>query len=94
MPESPRVLVTAAELASNIRFWIAVLGQRRPSILRDLWTRRGEEYDGPRIERARRDLAEHLAEKILYAAELTRAAQCQDAFGAEIIPAHERHRGA
>lgn len=94
MPESPRIPVSRAELATNIRIWLAVLGQRRPSILRDLWTRRGEDYDGPKIERARRDLADHLAGKILYAAELTRAAQSQDAFGAEIIPAHERHRGS
>lgn len=45
--------------------------------------------ESPRIPVALAALANHL---VLFANELTRAAQFQDAFGAEIVPAHERHR--
>lgn len=77
MPES-RISIGPAELASNIIIWLKVLGQRRPSLLRDLWTRRGEEYDAVRIEHARHELARHLADKLLYAHELTRLARGQE----------------
>lgn len=92
MPESPRVTVSIAELATNLRIWLVVLGQRRPDMLRNLWTRRGEDYDREKIERARHDLSTHLAEKILYSHELTRPALSEDDPGLEIIPVHERHR--
>lgn len=92
MPDSPRVTVSIAELATNLRIWLVVLGQRRPDVLRNLWTRRGEDHDREKIERARYDLSSHLAEKILYSQELTRPALPQDDPGLKIIPVHERHR--
>jgi hypothetical protein len=93
MPTPTRVPVTLAELTINIRIWLTVVGQRRADILRNLWTRRGEDYDGEKIKRARHDLADHLAERILYGDhELTRPALPQDDPALEIIPVHERHR--
>ena len=77
MPES-RHIVEVPELAQNLRIWLSVLSQRRASLLRDLWTRRGEDYDATKIEHARHELARYLAEKILYSHELTRAAHAMD----------------
>jgi hypothetical protein len=82
MPES-RITVEVPELEKNLLIWFSVLAQRRPSLLRDLWTRRGEEYDATKIEHARHELASYLAAKILYAHELTRAAVPMDEVGAE-----------
>ena len=73
MPES-RISIDIAELRRNIVIWLKVLGQRRAGLLRDLWSRRGEEYDAAKVEHARRELARYLAEKILYSHELTRRA--------------------
>jgi hypothetical protein len=68
-----RHTVDVPELEKNLRIWFSVLSQRRASLLRDLWTRRGEEYDATKIEHARHELARYLAEKILYGGhELTR----------------------
>lgn len=83
MPDS-RVIVGVPELEKNLRIWFSVLAQRRPSLLRDLWTRRGEEYDATKIEHARHELARFLAEKILYGShQLMRDAVPQDAVDAE-----------
>lgn len=91
MPDSPRVAVTVDELARNIRIWLAVLGQRRPSLLRDLWTRRGEDHDGPKIEHARHEFARHLADRILNGShELTRDAVAHEARGDEYAPGGTR----
>ena len=68
-----RHLVDVPELEMNLRIWLSVLSQRRAAVLRDLWTRRGEEYDAHKIEHARHELARYLADKILYSHELTRA---------------------
>jgi hypothetical protein len=62
MPDS-RVAVSTDELARTIAIWLTVLGQRRPSVLRDLWTRR-EGCDGARQDHARHELARYLAEKM------------------------------
>lgn len=78
MPDSLHI-VDVPELEKMLRIWFSVLSQRRASLLRDLWTRRGEEYDATRIEHARHELARYLAEKILYSHELTRAAHAMDA---------------
>jgi len=78
MTES-RHIVDLPELETNLRIWLSVLSQRRASVLRDLWTRRGEDYDATRIEHARHELARYLAGKILYSHELTRAANAMDA---------------
>lgn len=87
MPESQRITVTLAELATNIRIWLVVFGQRRPAVLRDLWTRRGEEYDRAKIEHARTELANHLAGRILYGShELTREAMGNEGRGEEYHP--------
>jgi hypothetical protein len=94
MPES-RHIVDVPELAKNLRIWLSVLSQRRASLLRDLWTRRGEEYDSTKIEHARHELARYLAEKILYSHELTRAAHAMDEVEAanRAIAAQERAQG-
>ena len=78
-----RHTVDVSELETNLRIWFAVLSQRRASLLRDLWTRRGEEYDATRIDHARHELARYLAEKILHGGhELTRPTQAMDAVAA------------
>lgn len=83
MPES-RVIVEVPELEKNLRIWFSVLAQRQPSLLRDLWTRRGEDLDREKIEHARQELARFLAEKILYGShQLTRAAVSLDEVHAE-----------
>jgi len=88
MSESPRIRVTVDELARNIRIWLTVLGQRRPNLLRDLWTRRGEDYDGPKIDHARTELAKDLAGRILNGGhELTRDATPSEAMGVVLTPA-------
>ena len=94
MPES-HIEVEIAELEKNIAIWLAVLSQRRPSLVRDLWTRRGEDHDATRIGHARHELACHLAEKILYVYALTRPAVAMDAVHAEnrAIAAREQAKG-
>ena len=82
MSES-RHIVDIAELEKNLRIWMSVLSQRRPSLIRDLWTRRGEDYDATKIEHARHELARYLAEKILFSHELTRAEHAMDRVDAE-----------
>jgi hypothetical protein len=83
MSES-RVIVELPELERNLLIWFTLLAQRRPSLLRDLWTRRGEDHDRAKIEHARHELARFLAERVLYGShELTRAAVPMDAVYAE-----------
>jgi len=91
MPES-RHIVDLAEIEKNFIIWLSVLSQRRPSLLRDLWTRRGEDYDATRIQHARHELARHLAEKILYVYELTRPEAEMDRVHAENRAIAERAR--
>jgi hypothetical protein len=95
MSES-RHIVDVPELATNLRIWLSVLSQRRASLLRDLWTRRGEDYDATKIEHARHELARYLAEKILYGShELTRTAHAMDEVEAanRAIAAQEQAQG-
>lgn len=92
MTES-RHVVDIPELERNLRIWLSVISQRRASVLRDLWTRRGEEYDATRIEHARHELARYLAEKLLYSHELTRAANAMDEVN-EANRAHEAQQRA
>lgn len=94
MPDS-RHVVDVLELEKNLRIWFSVLAQRRASLLRDLWTRRGEEYDATKIEHARHELARYLAEKILFSHELTRPAHAMDAVDAanRALAAQERVEG-
>ena len=83
MPES-RVTVEMPELEKNLLIWFTLLAQRRPSLLRDLWTRRGEDFDPAKIEHARHELARFLAEKILNGGHrLTRDAVALDGVHAE-----------
>lgn len=75
-----RVKVTSAELAQTFRIWLKVIAQRRASFLRDLWTRRGEEYDRDRIDAARTELARELSENLARAGwEVTRRPTDQEA---------------
>ena len=89
-----RHVVDVPELEKLLRIWFSVLAQRRASLLRDLWTRRGEEYDG-RNNNARHELARYLAEKILCSHELTRAPHSMDVVEAEnrIGRGHGRQAG-
>lgn len=82
MSELPTV-VELPELERAIRIWLTLLYQRRPAVIRDLWTRRGEEHDGQKIEHARREFARFIAEKMLYSHHVTRAATSMDAVDAE-----------
>jgi hypothetical protein len=58
-----RIDVTTEALTRTLIIWLTAAGQRRPSLLRDLWTRRGEEHDAQRIQHARHELARFLAEQ-------------------------------
>lgn len=60
----PTIRVTPAELALTLCIWLTVIGQRRPDILRNLWTRRGEDYDREKIEFARTELARTIVENL------------------------------
>jgi len=87
MPES-RTKVSVAELTTNISIWLAVAAQRQAWMLRDLWTRRGEEYDADKIRHARSELSRHLAERVLNGDhELTRPTQAQELWDGSYIPA-------
>jgi hypothetical protein len=91
-----RHVVDVPELEKLLRIWFSVLTQRRASLLRDLWTRRGEEYDARKIDHARHELARYLAEKILCSHELTRAPHSMDVVEAEnraLAGAEERAKG-
>jgi hypothetical protein len=94
MPES-RHIVDLAEIEKNIVIWLAVPSQRRPSLVRDLWTRRGEDHDATRIGHARHELARYLAGKIDYVYELTRPEGAMDQVHAEnrALAARERAEG-
>jgi hypothetical protein len=59
-----RVDLTTDELATTLNIWLTIVGQRRPSLLRDLWTRKGEDHNAQRIHGARRELARFLAERM------------------------------
>jgi hypothetical protein len=58
-----RIDIPTDELTKTLNIWLAIVGQRRPSLLRDLWTRKGEEHDAQRIQHARHELARFLADK-------------------------------
>jgi hypothetical protein len=71
MPES-RIIIDREELEKNLRIYLNVLGQKHPHVVRDLWTRRGEEYDRNKIERAREQFAAFVGERLYRAYEMTR----------------------
>jgi hypothetical protein len=80
MAES-RITVSTADLTKTFNIWLTVIRQRRPSLLRDLWTRRGEEHDGEKIRSAQVELARELAERLKTAKwEVSRNRTSQDAF--------------
>jgi len=57
------IRISPAELMQALQIWIAIIGQRQPSLLRDLWTRRGEDHDSRKIDAARRELGRALAQR-------------------------------
>ena len=59
-----RIRIARDELAQFIRIWLTVVGIKRPSLLRDLWTRKDEAKDEARRDQARRSLAEHIVDQI------------------------------
>lgn len=77
--DEPRIVVGTDDLMKTIHIWLTVIGQRRPALIRDLWTRRGEQYDCEKQEHARRELARCLAENFKTAKhEVTRAENNHD----------------
>jgi hypothetical protein len=60
----PKIRVSTDELAKSFRIWLTVIAQRQPSILRELWTRKGEQIDRQKIDFARGQLAKTLAENL------------------------------
>ncbi|WP_129791074.1 hypothetical protein [Sphingosinicella sp. CPCC 101087] len=75
-----RITVSVDELSKSIAIWLTVVGQRRPGLLRDLWTRTGEARDQVKREHARHELARYLAEKLAMSGhEVTRQATGNDA---------------
>lgn len=63
----PTIRVTPAELEQTLRLWLRIIGQRQPNLLRDIWSRRGDEYDATKIERAKRKFARVLTQRFLTA---------------------------
>lgn len=61
------IRVTPEELEQAFQLWLIIMGQRQPSLLRDLWTRKGDEYDAPKLERTRREFARVLTQRFLTA---------------------------
>jgi hypothetical protein len=62
-----KIRVPTDELAKSFRIWLNVIAQRQPSILRDLWTRKGEQKDSEKIAFARDRLAKTLADNLALA---------------------------
>ena len=60
----PRVVMSTDDLAKALAIWLTVVGQRRASLVRDLWTRRDERPDQAKREHARHELARYLAEQM------------------------------
>jgi len=81
MSES-RIIIERAELEKNLRIYVNVLGQKHPHVIRDLWTRRGEEYDSAKIERAREQFAAFVGERLYRAYEMTRPMDNMDEIAA------------
>ena len=80
--------VQTAELARTFRIWLTVLAQRRPALLRDLWTRRGEDADRLKLDHARSELARELAERLAVNKwEVTREPTPQEQLGGEPLRA-------
>ena len=85
-----RITLTTDELAKTLHIWLTVVGQRRPALVRDLWTRKGEAHDAQRIRHARHELARFLAERMAISRwEVTRGETMHDALweGAERVEA-------
>lgn len=73
------IRVDPDQLELSFRLWLKIIGQRQPSLLRDLWTRRGDEYDLDKLERTRRELARVLTQRFLTAGwEVIRQETAQD----------------
>ena len=62
-----QIRVEPRELEQAIHIWLKIIGQRQPSLLRDLWSRRGDEYDSDKLERTRAEFARTLAQRFLTA---------------------------
>ena len=74
-----RISMATEELAKALAIWLTVVGQRRPALVRDLWTRRDERADQGKREHARHELARYLAEQMrLSGYEVTRQATASD----------------
>jgi hypothetical protein len=61
------IRVTPDQLELTFRLWLKIIGQRQPSLVRDLWTRKGDEYDKDKLERTRREFARVLTQRFLTA---------------------------
>ena len=80
MGDSPRISIGTDDLAKALAIWLSVVGQRRPALVRDLWTRRDEQADQARRANTRHELARYLAEQMrLSGYAVTRRATAADA---------------
>ena len=61
------IRIEPPELEKALLIWIGIMGQRQPSLLRDLWSRRGDEYDRDKLDRTRREFARVLTQCFLTA---------------------------
>lgn len=61
------IRVTDEELQQTFLLWLRIIGQRQPHLLRDIWSRRGDEYDAAKIEKAKREFARVLTQRFLTA---------------------------
>lgn len=85
MAES-RIIISTEDLAQTFDIWLTVIRQRRAAMIRDLWTRRGEDYDGSKIKNAQRELARELAERLKTAKwQVTRESTMQDAWSTDLV---------
>mgnify|MGYP003578421915 CR=1 FL=1 len=62
--DEPRIVDSTDDLTKTINIWLWVVSQRRPSLIRDLWTRKGEQHDSEKQRHARHELARYIAEKL------------------------------
>ena len=63
----PPIRVEPPELEAAIFIWLKIIGQRQPHLIRDLWTRRGDDYDAGKIEKTKREFARVLTQRFLTA---------------------------
>jgi len=72
------IRVEKEQLEQTFRLWLTIIGQRQPSLLRELWSRRGDEYDHEKLERTRQEFARVLTRFVTAGWEIMREETAQD----------------